>query len=67
MPLHDVKCLNCGHVQEIFYLPGDKPDEIRCNSCNSKNTKYVMSAPVINFGGDIWERQVEQEAADNNW
>ena len=28
MPLHDVKCLNCGHVQEIFYLPGDKPDEV---------------------------------------
>ena len=67
MPLHDVKCLKCGHIQEVFFLPNEKPDEQICQRCNSNKTRYLISAASIKFGGDIWEKQIEQEAADNNW
>ncbi len=67
MPLHDVKCLRCGHIQEVFYLPNERPDEQKCNSCGSKQTRYLISPAAIKFGGNIWEKQIEQEAADKGW
>ena len=67
MPLHDVKCLRCDHIQEVFYFVNEKPKVMKCEKCKSEKTKYLIGKPAIKFGGDIWEKQMEQEASDNGW
>ena len=67
MPLHDVKCLRCDHIQEVFYFVNKKPKVTECEKCGSEETRYLIGKPAIKFGGDIWEKQMEQEAADNGW
>ena len=44
-----------------------KPNEQKCNACGSHQTRYLIGRSNVKFGGDIWEKQIEQEAADNNW
>ncbi len=53
MPLHDVKCLRCDHIQEVFYLVNEKPKVMKCEKCKSEKTKYLIGKPAIKFGGDI--------------
>jgi len=65
MPLHDVKCSKCGHIQESFWLPTEKPEKISCNNCQS--TKVLPGRARISFGGVQAERELESEAAEMGW
>ena len=58
MPLHDVKCLKCRHIEEIFYQPLQKPSNYKCNKCGKlQKFKPLLSSPIIKMAG---ERQVEK-------
>ncbi len=67
MPLHDVKCLRCDHIQEAFWLPNQKPNKILCEQCGSDNTKIIIGKPNINVINNKYEKQLESEAADKGW
>lgn len=67
MPLHDVKCSKCGHIQESFWLPTEKPEKISCNNCQSLRTKVLPGRARISFGGVQAERELESEAAEMGW
>jgi hypothetical protein len=64
MPLHDVKCSRCDHIQEEFWLPTDKPDTILCNICHSPRTKVLLGLSRIDMGGRLVEKQLERDASD---
>ena len=66
MPLHDVKCSRCGHVEEILYLPGDKPSTVVCNNCDHpQKFRALLSSPKIVMGGQRpVESEIEQAASD---
>jgi predicted nucleic acid-binding Zn ribbon protein len=66
MPLHDVKCSYCGHIEEIFYQPGDRPDQYVCNHCDKiQRFKPMLSTPIIKMAGERpVETALEQSAAD---
>jgi len=66
MPLHDVKCSKCDHIQEFFYQPGEKPSRYNCELC-SKLQKFtpMISSPLIKIAGERpIEKQLEQSASD---
>ena len=66
MPLHDVKCSKCGHIEEFFYQPGSRPDQITCSKCNLiQDFKPLLSSPRIVMAGERpIERQLEQDASN---
>ena len=64
MPLHDVKCLKCDHIQEAFWLPNQKPKVILCEKCNYKKTKVLLGSPRIDMGGSLIEKRLERDASD---
>lgn len=64
MPLHDVKCLRCDHIQEAFWLPTDKPETILCDICDSSKTQVLLGSPRIDMGGRLVEKQLERDASD---
>jgi Zn finger protein HypA/HybF involved in hydrogenase expression len=64
MPLHDVKCLKCDHIQEAFWLPTQKPNIILCEKCKSKETEVLLGSPRIDMGGSLVEKQLERDASD---
>ena len=66
MPLHDVKCSKCGHIQESLYQPGFKPETYICNSCDEvQDFKPLLSSPRIVMAGERpIEKELEKSAAD---
>ena len=66
MPLHDVKCLKCRHIEEIFYQPSQKPSKYKCNKCEKvQKFKPLLSSPIIKMAGERpVERELEKSAAD---
>ena len=66
MPLHDVKCSQCGHIEEIFFQPGNRPDTVICNNCDKiQKFKPILSSPIIKMAGERpVEAALEQSAAD---
>tara|TARA_Y100001951_G_C11191031_1_gene211531 strand:+ start:396 stop:599 length:204 start_codon:yes stop_codon:yes gene_type:complete len=64
MPLHDVKCSACGHIEEFFWLPTERPEQISCNKCGCERTDVLLGCPTINMGGRPVEKELERQAAD---
>ena len=66
MPLHDVKCSQCDHIQELFYQPGERPTNYTCNYCDkTQDFKPMISASMIKMSGERpIETQLEQSASD---
>ena len=67
MPLHDVKCLKCGHIDEAFWQPTEKPQTLLCNNCDSLEYEVIPGRSRIGFGGSETERKLEQQAAEMGW
>jgi len=66
MPLHDVKCSKCVHTEEIFYQPGYRPTNYKCNKCGKlQEFKPLLSSPIIKMAGERpIEKELERSAAD---
>lgn len=67
MPLHDVKCSECGHVQEIFFQPADEPETYECAICEVNNPyKYSVlpGKPIIDMQERTIEKRLERDAGD---
>tara|TARA_R100001082_G_scaffold2428_1_gene2152 strand:+ start:6251 stop:6460 length:210 start_codon:yes stop_codon:yes gene_type:complete len=66
MPLHDVKCSKCGHIQEFLYQPGSKPKTYICNHCDKiQDFKPLLSPPrIVMAGTRPIEKELEKDAAD---
>ena len=66
MPLHDVKCSYCGHIEEIFFQPGNRPSTVICENCDYlQKFKPMLSTPIIKMAGERpVETALEQSAAD---
>ena len=66
MPLHDVKCSQCGHIEEIFFQPADRPNTVICNYCDKiQRFKPMLSSPIIKMAGERpVEAELEKSAAD---
>ena len=66
MPLHDVKCSYCGHIEEIFYQPSDEPKDYICDQCGEfQNYKPLLGSPIIKMAGARpVEKELEKSAAD---
>ena len=66
MPLHDVKCSYCGHIEEILFQPGNRPNEYVCNYCDKiQRFKPMLSSSIIRMAGERpVEEEVEKSAAD---
>ena len=66
MPLHDVKCSQCGHIEEIFFQPGNRPNTVVCDKCDKcQKFKPILSPPIIKMAGERpVEAALEQSAAD---
>lgn len=53
MPIYDYKCLECGHVSEIFHR-SLVLEPVRCSSCNGENLERCFSASyLIKIGSTI--------------
>jgi DNA-directed RNA polymerase subunit RPC12/RpoP len=66
MPLHDVKCSYCGHIEEILFQPGNRPNEYVCNYCDKiQRFKPMLSSSIIKIAGERpVEAALEQSASD---
>jgi predicted nucleic acid-binding Zn ribbon protein len=66
MPLHDVKCSYCGHIEEIFFQPGNRPNTVICENCDYlQKFKPMLSSPIIKMAGERpVEAALEQSASD---
>jgi predicted nucleic acid-binding Zn ribbon protein len=67
MPLHDVKCLKCDHINEVFWQPTEKPTKIKCELCGCADTSVLLGSPKIGFGGTKSEKNLEAQAAEMGW
>ena len=69
MPLHDVKCSKCGHIQEFFYQPGFRPSDYCCNNCDKiQDFKPLLSSPMIIMAdARPIEKELEKSAADGSF
>ena len=63
MPLHDVKCSECGHIEEIFFLPADRPSSFSCIICAGESN-IIPGSVIINMNNRPIEKQLERDAAD---
>lgn len=64
MPLHDTKCSECGHIDEVFFQPANKPKSFNCSKCKSVS-KIMLGTPRINMGGSRPEEaRLERAASD---
>jgi predicted nucleic acid-binding Zn ribbon protein len=63
MPLHDIKCSKCGHIEEIFFQPSQKPSSFSCIRCNG-DSKIMLGTPRIDMQDRPIERRLEREAAN---
>ncbi len=50
MPIFDYHCVDCETTFEIFHKVREKADDIVCPHCGSKNSKKLMSAPMVSMG-----------------
>jgi len=66
MPLHDVKCSECDHIQEFFYQPGGRPSKYSCELCNKlqKFAPMLGSPRIVMSGERPIEKELEKSAAD---
>ena len=66
MPLHDVKCSKCGHIQELFFQPGNRPSTYSCDWCDRvQDFKPLLSSPRIVMAGERpVEAELEKSASD---
>jgi len=50
MPIYDYRCNKCSHLQSIFVRDLKKKINIKCENCDSKDMKRLMSklSPVKN-------------------
>ena len=66
MPLHDVKCSYCGHIEEILFQPGNRPKEYVCNYCDKiQRFKPMLSSSIIKIAGERpVEAALEQSVSD---
>lgn len=52
MPIFDYKCENCGHIFEIFFMPGSKEEtDTSCPKCNNIKTIKLMGKAYPIFKG----------------
>jgi len=66
MPLHDVKCSECGHIEEILYQHPYRPYNYACDECKKvQRFRPLISSPRIVIGGTRQiEMELEKSAAD---
>lgn len=67
MPLHDVKCLKCGHIQEAFWQPTEKPSTIKCDKCYCVKTEVMPGKLIIGSEGYESESKLEKQADEMGW
>lgn len=56
MALKDVKCSECDHVTEVLIRPSTKPEEIRCEECDSTEVEPCVAPTKASFvlAGSGW-------------
>ena len=66
MPLHDVKCSQCDHIQELFFQPSDRPNTYVCNNCDYvQKFKPLIGSTLIKMAGERPnESQLEKDASN---